>query len=114
MIAGHTKCLCDSCFVMMKEYRISEVNGIEQLEQVVEQSAKSNMVARCRECQWFRCDAFFSRYFNPVKGIGNFHHFMFTAEEPGIVYAKQTLDAPEKQIQLFKEGVDVNLSLIHI
>ena len=33
---------------------------------------------------------------------------MFTAEEPGIVYAKQTLDAPEKQIQLFKEGVDVN------
>ena len=33
---------------------------------------------------------------------------MFTAEEPGIGYAKQTLDAPEKQIQLFKEGVAVN------
>nr|XP_022302539.1 uncharacterized protein LOC111110356 [Crassostrea virginica] len=109
MIAGHTKCLCDSCFGMLKKkYRRSEVDGIEQLEQVVEQSAKSNTVARCGELQWFRWDAFFSRYFKPVKGIGKFHHFMFTAEEPGIVYAKQTLDAPEKQIQLFKEGVDVN------
>ena len=97
MIAGHTKCLCDSCFGMLKKkYRRSEVDGIEQLEQVVEQSAKSNTVSRCGEFQWFSWDAFFNRYFKPVKGIGKFHHFMFTAEEPGILYAKQKRDAPEK------------------
>ncbi|XP_062616042.1 uncharacterized protein LOC134277748 [Saccostrea cucullata] len=109
MIAGHTKCLCDSCFGMLKKYyRRAEVNSIGQLEQVVEKSAKSNTTARCGDFQWFRWDAFFSTYCKPVKGIGKYHHFMFTNEEPGVVYARQTLDSFEVKIQLLKEKVDID------
>nr|XP_034309101.1 uncharacterized protein LOC117683615 [Crassostrea gigas] len=113
MIAGHTKCLCDSCFGMLKKkFRRSEVNGIDELETVVENSAKCNTVVRFggngNGLQWYGWDVFFNTHFKPLKGIGKFQHFRFTADEPGVVFAKHTLDSPEVRINLFKERVNMD------
>ncbi|XP_062614900.1 uncharacterized protein LOC134276644, partial [Saccostrea cucullata] len=113
MIAGHTKCLCDSCFGMIKKkFRRSEVNGIQELEAVVENSAKCNTAVRyggqVNGLQWFGWDTFFNAYFKPLKGIGKFHHFRFSAEEPGVVYARNTLEGPEVRVNLLKEKVNID------
>ena len=56
-----------------------------------------------RRLVWHRCDEFFSRYFKPVRGIGKYHHFRFSSEEPGVVFAKVCLGDVAKRIQLLKD-----------
>ena len=116
MIAGHTKCLCDACFGMIKKrYRKSAVNNVAQLAEVIDMSAKCNRSERYNNLTveegnrlvWRRWDDFFSRYFKPVRGIGKFHHFRFSSEEPGVVYARVGLNDTEKRIPLLKDGMTI-------
>ena len=116
MIAGHTKCLCDACFGMIKKrYRKSAVNNVAQLAEVIDMSAKCNRSERYNNLTveegnrlvWRRWDDFFSRYFKPVRGIGKFHHFRFLSEEPGVVYARVGLNDTEKRIPLLKDGMTI-------
>ena len=97
MIAGHTKCLCDAFYGMVKKrYRKSTLNNISHLAEVNDLSAKCNRSERYnnptveeeRRLVWHRWDELFSRYFKPVRGIGKYHHFRFSSEEPGVVFAK--------------------------
>ena len=56
-----------------------------------------------RRIVWHRWDEFFSRYFKPVRGISKYHHFRFSSEEPGVVFAKVGLGDVEKRIPLLKD-----------
>lgn len=118
MIAGHTICLCDSCFGMLKKkFRRSEVNAIDQLETVVENSAKCNTAARFEGnrngLQWYGWHVFFNTHFKPLKGIGKFHHFLFTADEPGVVFAKHP-DLKRLSLQLDFQQTDNVISFMRL
>ncbi|CAG2190974.1 unnamed protein product [Mytilus edulis] len=110
MIAGHTKCLCDACFGMLK-FRKSDVNTVSQLVKIVDNSAKCNRSEVFNEndddensLKWYRWDNFFTKYFKPLRGIGKFHHFRFTSDEVGVVFARETLDEPKKRLVLLMES----------
>ncbi|CAG2253972.1 unnamed protein product [Mytilus edulis] len=115
MIAGHTECLCDACFGMLKKkFRKSDVNTVSQLVKIVDNSAKCNRSEVYNEndddensLKWYRWDYFFTKYFKPLRGIGKFHHFKFTSDEVGVVFARETLDQPEKRLALLKESTNV-------
>ncbi|CAG2220725.1 unnamed protein product [Mytilus edulis] len=115
MIAGHTECLCDACFGMLKKkFRKSDVNTVSQLVKIVDNSAKCNRSEVYNEndddknsLNWYRWDNFFTKYFKPLRGIGKFHHFRFTSDEVGVVFARETLDQPEKRLALLKESTNV-------
>ncbi|CAG2220238.1 unnamed protein product [Mytilus edulis] len=53
--------------------------------------------------KWYRWGNFFTNYFKPPRGIGKFHHFRFTR----VVFARETLDQPEKRLALLKESTNV-------
>ncbi|CAG2192732.1 unnamed protein product [Mytilus edulis] len=53
--------------------------------------------------KWYRWGNFFTNYFKPPRGIGKFHHFRFTI----VVFARETLDQPEKRLALLKESTNV-------
>ena len=61
-----------------------------------------------RRLVWHRWDEFFSRYFKPVRGIGKYHHFGFSSEEPGVVFAKVGLGDVEKRIPLLKDQLTLS------
>ncbi|CAG2211264.1 unnamed protein product [Mytilus edulis] len=98
MIAGHTKCLCDACFGMLKKIiRKSDVNTVSQLVKIVDNSAKCNRSEVYNEndddensLKWYRWDNFFTKYFKPLRGIGKFYHFRFIRHEKGVVFARET------------------------
>ncbi|CAC5399423.1 unnamed protein product [Mytilus coruscus] len=57
--------------------------------------------------KWYRWDYFFTKYFKPLRGMGKFHHFRFTSDEVGFVFARETLDQPEKRLVFLKESANL-------
>ena len=56
--------------------------------------------------QWYGWDSYFSSVFKPLAGIRKYHHFRFTNEDPGYVYAKEHVsDTEEKRLCVLKRGV---------
>ena len=86
MVAGHTRCLVDGCFGMVKrKYRRSDCDTISELAQVVNESAKCNQAQLVRNqtmrdmaVKWYSWDTHLGQFFKPLKGILKFHHFEFS------------------------------------
>ena len=108
MRVGHTRCIVDACFGLLKKrYRSSDCDTMEHLKTTVEQSAKCNSVQLyCWE--WREWDTFLSTTFRPYRGIRKIQHFRFTKKSPGIVFTRVACDDPESQYNLLKRGVRAN------
>ena len=115
MVAGHTRCLVDGCFGMVKrKYRRSDCDTISELAQVVNESAKCNKAQLVRNqttrdmaVKWYSWDTHLGQFFKPLKGISKFHHFEFSKKKPGYVLAREHADGEKVDICLVKNVPDL-------
>ena len=104
MTPGHTKCICDACFGLIRlRYIRSDTQCLQQLASVVDSCAVSNE-AVVPPFTWYEWDSFFNRTFKCFRGISKYHHFRFTA--PGIIFVKVSPTAEEVRISLLKPNGD--------
>ena len=105
MIVGHTRCLVDGHFGLLKRrYRQHDIYTLPQLVTVAEDSAKTNFAHLVDgDGMWREWDVFLQQLFRPVKGVRSFQHFLFNSETPGVVLVKATRDGKEKQLSLQRE-----------
>ena len=69
MRVGHTRCMVDACFGLLKQrYRSSECDTMEHLQGIVQASAKCNST-QLFEWEWREWDKFLSEKFKPLPGI---------------------------------------------
>ena len=109
MIAGHTRCLVDGHFGLLKrKYRRSDVHSIPQLEAAVNDSAATNTahVVDGNEI-WRAWDVFFAEFFRPVPNVQKRQHFRFDHGSPGQVFVRGAVDMPEEAISLLKANVSL-------
>ena len=105
MRVGHTRCIVDACFGLLKKrYRSSDCDTMEHLKTTVELSSRSN-VAQLYSWEWREWDKFFITSFKPYPGIRKIQHFRFTKTSPGIVFVRTTCDEPETQFKLLKRDI---------
>ena len=72
MRVGHTRCIVDGCFGLLKKrYRASDCDTMQHLKIAVELSAKCNSV-QCFDWEWREWDTFFASSFKPFPGIRKF------------------------------------------
>ena len=110
MIAGHTRCLVDGCFGMLRrKYRRSDCDCVADLAKAVEQSARCNkahpvrdQVTRDMSVSWYAWDSYLLTYFRPFKGISKFHHFEFSREQPGVVIASKVSGGEKTRFVLLR------------
>ena len=110
MIAGHTRCLVDGCFgLIKKKYRQSDCDTLEQLQKVVDDSASVNVSQQYKGCasdrpnfQWRDWVKFLDERFKPLRGIRSLHHFRFSNKRPGVVFVKMTGDDDEQEVNLLQ------------
>ena len=94
MVVGHTRCLVNGSFGLLKrKYRRSNVFTFNQLADVGNKSAAPNF-ARIGGVCWCSWDEFFDIQFKKIPGISGLHHFVFTAEKPGIVATRCDINSP--------------------
>ncbi|CAC5416059.1 unnamed protein product [Mytilus coruscus] len=85
-------------FLTPRKVQIFGVNTVSQLVKFVDNSAKCNRSEVYNENDDDE---------NSLKGIGKFHHFRLTGDEVGVVFARETLDQPEKRLVLLKESANL-------
>ena len=108
MRVGHMRCLVDGFFGQLKKkYRRSDVDTMEDLVDVIARSSNHNEVARRSSWTWYNWEAFVDGLFKSIKGITTFQHFRFASSSPGVVFVREAVDAPEKEVRLLKAGVSV-------
>ena len=113
LIAGHTKFAPDWCFGLIKKlYRKSRVDTLADIAQVVEESSPVKHVNIPQLVgnedgrilvQSYNWQEHLKPYFRSLPGIKSYHHFRFSADKPGLVWCKRTLDDTEKEFQLLRE-----------
>eukprot|EP00117_Sycon_ciliatum_P035008 scpid39139/ scgid26612/ len=102
MIAGHTRCLVDGCYGLLKQrYRKSDTYTLPQLSEVVNGSAVCN-AAHSGGVPWYKWDEFFDQHFSKVPGISKYHHFLFDADKPGVVTASVLVDSEQTAVNILK------------
>ena len=112
MIAGHTRCLVDGCFGHLKrKYRCSDVFTLEQLANTVDASAACNVSQPFEDSEiiWYDWDAYLMQYFKAIPGVSKMHHFTFSAQHPGTVLVKKTVDSSEASVTITKASADVSV-----
>ena len=103
MIAGHTRCLVDGCFGLVKRaYRRANIYTLGQLAEVVAASAACNVAEDGSAVNWYAWDDFFDQSFGKVKGISKMHHFIFHSEKPGIVSVRVAIDSELQEVKILK------------
>ena len=105
MVAGHTRCLVDGCFNLLKQmYRRSDCFMMEQLVDVVNSSATCNVAETVPDIGlvWRQRNTFLLEHFKPVVGIRKMHHFRFDSTEPGGIFVKETCSSAERKIKILK------------
>ncbi len=108
MRVGHTRCIVDACFGLLKKrYRSSDCDIMEHLKSTVELSAKCNSV-QLYDWEWREWDKFLATSFKPLPGIRKIYHFLFSKTSPGIVFTRTTCDSAETEFKLTKRGVRVD------
>jgi hypothetical protein len=108
MRVGHTRCIVDACFGLLKKrYRSSDCDTMEHLKTAIELSAKCNSV-QLYNWEWREWDNFLISSFKPYPGIRKIQHFRFTKSSPGIVFTRTTCDNPVSEFKLIKRGVRIN------
>ena len=107
MLVGHAKFSPDWCFGLMKRrFRISKVDCLDDLVNVVQGSASVNEVQLVGSQQGepivdiFDWVGFFGSHFMKIPQITRQHHFQFTAASPGTVTVKEYIDSLERQYTL--------------
>ena len=97
MVAGHTRCLVDGCFGLLKQkFRRHDVFTLEQLAHVVDSSASCNVTQLLTNSGvvWRSWDTFLPEHFVRIPGVSKAHHFVFDATKPGVVVVKDRVEAP--------------------
>ena|SRR5438034_10573115 len=105
MIAGHTKFKVDGIFGLIKRlYRKSTLNCVEDFVEVVKNSSPAglNKVQRYENGQGFQYFNFkvLEKYFKKLLGIAKYHHFLFSADNLGVVKVQEFADNPFIEISL--------------
>ena len=108
MVVGHTRCLVDGCFGLIKQkYRKSDSDTLQQLQSVVENSASVSIAQLYQSpesprphFQWYDCVSFLDKRFKALRGIRSLYHFRFSKSSPGSVFVKEAIDGTEREIVL--------------
>lgn len=110
MVVGHTRCLVDGCFgLIKKKYRRSDCDTLTQLQSDVEDSAAVNSAQLYQApgssrpaFQWYDWVAFIDDRFKAIQGIRSFQHFRFTKSAPGSVFVKASANAEEREVVVLR------------
>jgi len=82
MLPGHTKFICDSFFGKIKKtFRNQIVNTIDDIEQIINNSAKGNIGLKYNDgigWNWYDFEKFFSQNFVNCSHLKNYYHFCFS------------------------------------
>ncbi|XP_062603492.1 uncharacterized protein LOC134282462 [Saccostrea cucullata] len=106
-IPGHTRCLVDSGFAHIRKlYRRSDVDSLGQFQTLINKSAVSNeaVLFQTGTWQWRSWKVFLSSHFTALRGIRQYHHFRFSAENPWSVSVRERVDSEEKLVSIRKRG----------
>jgi len=99
MIAGHTKFSPDRNFGMIKKrYRKSTIYCKKDFVKVVKESSPNGLnKVQCYEdgkgFQYFDFKVL-EKYFVKLLNITKYHHFYFSADNPGVVKVQEFVDSP--------------------
>ena len=103
MRVGHTRCLVDGHFGLIKKiYRQSDTDTLSQMADV--QRSSTNNVAQLYDWQWRNWDTFFPKFFKRIPQITKYQHFRFSASAPGTVYVRECWNSEEKAVSLLKRA----------
>ena len=80
---------------------------MEDLVDVIARSSNHNEVACRSSWTWYNWEAFVDGLFKPINGTTTFQHFRFASSSPGVVFVREAVDAPEKEVRLLNAGVSV-------
>lgn len=111
LVVGHTKFSPDAYFGLIKRcYRRSQVYTYEQLAHLIESSSKNGHNVCIRASQnktssviYRDWSSWLSQYFETLKGITNYHHFVIEQKNPSIITVKEHKDGKELKIDLTKK-----------
>ncbi|KHD04931.1 hypothetical protein PN36_33745 [Candidatus Thiomargarita nelsonii] len=111
LVVGHTKFSPDAYFGLIKRYyRRTQVYTYEQLVHLIESSSKNghnvcipvshNKTSSVIYRDW---SSWLSQYFETLKGITNYNHFVIEPKNPSIIIVKEHKDSKELKINLTKK-----------
>ncbi len=111
LIVGHTKFSPDAYFGLIKRYyRRSQVYTYEQLAHLIESSSKNGHNVCIRASQnktssvtYRDWSSWLSQYFETLKGITSYHHFVIDQKNPSIIIVKEHKDSKELKVNLTKK-----------
>ena len=107
MRVGHTRCLVDGHFGLIKKiYRQCDTDTLDQMVEVVQRSSTNNLTQLCT-WEWRDWDYFFKKLFKRIPYITKCQHFRFAATKPGQVFVRSSCTSEEKVISIFKKKVTV-------
>ena len=110
MTVGHTKFSCDRCFgVFKKKCLVTPMHTLYDVACVCNKSGVCNISELVGthdgkvmvEC--YDWAASLSEYFKKINNITDYHHFHFSAEEPGIVKCSVGIDGKPISINVLKK-----------
>ena len=106
---GHTKFSPDWCFGLIKQrFRRTEVGCLNDIADVVEQSASVNTVQLVgtqegeQLVEFHDWTGFLAPFFNRIKSIKKLHHFIIDSSYQGIVKVKETSGSSVTDLNLLK------------
>jgi hypothetical protein len=108
MIPGHTKFLCDAFFGSIKKvYRDHKINTIDDIQTVVNKSARGNEAIRFNQDSdwtWYNFTELFEGNFVNFPHIKKYQHFRFSSlpDDIGKVYASKKSGSEEISYRLLK------------
>ena len=109
MIKGHTHFGPDSHFShIRKRYRRSDVFSAEDLKIIIRAPSATNNAAILNHTNFFDFKTGLKPYFRDLKGITNYHYFLFEDSHPGIVSVKKHLNNPWTEHLLLKKTVSIS------
>jgi hypothetical protein len=119
MIVGHTKFKVDGNFGLIKKlYRKSTICGKKQIAEVVKKSSPAglNKVQFYENGQGFQYLDFkvLEKYFKKLPNIGKYHHFLFSADDLGVIKAQEFANGDFIEIDLWKDKERINENIKEI
>ena len=107
MRVGHTCCFVDGGFGSLKQnYRKADVDTIVQLSEVVNDSVGFNK-PKVYTWHWRAWYTFLAQFFNQVKNITKFQHFLFSSASPGRVQMSGSTTLNDSTVTVMKSSTDV-------
>ena len=109
MVAGHTRCLVEGPFGLVKcKYRRSDVGSMPQLESAVDASAATNKAHLVNGSEmWREWDNFFNQFFHSVPQIQKKTALPLDQETLGQVFVRKSVDKAKVAVPLLKRNVTV-------